>query len=424
MSLSHNERSNGGGGEADVRPVPRIAIQAFCETSEIAALLEETGTDRRMSRAHLKVQMGGLPAAVEFYGSAPTPNLVVVESTGRPEDILGHLDGLADVCDPGTKVLVIGHINDVLLYRELIKRGVSEYVVAPIGMFDLLHAIGDLYHNPEAAPVGRSVAFIGAKGGSGASTFAHNVAWAIARTYANDVVVADLDLAWGTAGLDFNQDPSQGVLDALNAPERVDEVFLDRLLTKCTDNLSLLAAPAMLDRPYDFEELSFDALIEAGRSIVPVLVLDLPHQWNAWVCRQLREADEVVVVAEPDLANLRNAKNLVDIMKASRPNDAPPRLVFNRVGLPKRPEIKPEEFARALDLPIAASVPFDAAIFGNAANKGQMIGEVDAKHATAEIFRALGGLVTGRSEVRKNRRRSGLSQLMPLIEKLRARKAS
>lgn len=421
--MSHDRHDLSAGDGNDLRPIPRIAIQAFCDTQELAQVLEEAGSDRRMSRAHLKIQMGGMPAAVEFYGSAPTPNLVVVESKGRPQDILHHLDGLADVCDPGTKVLVVGHHNDVILYRELMRRGVSEYVVAPLSMFELLNAIGELYHSPDVAPVGRSIAFIGAKGGCGSSTFAHNVAWSIARNYTNDVVIADLDLAWGTAGLDFNQDPTQGVLDVLNSPERVDETFLERLLTKCADHLSLLAAPAMLDRPYDFEELDFDPMIEVGRSIVPVLVVDLPHQWTGWVRRQLREADEVVIVAEPDLANLRNAKNLADVMKAHRPNDAPPKLVFNRVGLTKRPEIKPEDFARALDLPISASVPFDAALFGNAANKGQMIGEVDPKHAITETFGALAALVTGRTEVRKAKR-AGLSQLLPLIEKLRARKAS
>ena len=422
--MNHSHHEPGAGEGTDPRPIPRIAIQAFCDTQDLARVLEEAGADRRMSRTHLKIQMGGLPAAVEFYGSAPTPNLVIVESKGRPQDILENLDGLADVCDPGTKVLVVGHHNDVVLYRELMRRGVSEYVVAPLGMFDVLTAIGELYHSPDASPVGRSVAFIGAKGGCGSSTFAHNVAWSIAKAFANDVVLADLDLAWGTAGLDFNQDPTQGVLDVLNSPERVDETFLERLLAKCDDHLSLLAAPSMLDRPYDFEELAFDPMIEVGRSIVPVLVIDLPHQWTSWVRRQLREADEVVIVAEPDLANLRNAKNLADVMKASRPNDAPPKLVFNRVGLPKRPEIKPEDFARALDLPISASIPFDAVLFGNAANKGQMIGEVDAKHATTEVFRSLAAAVTGRAEVRSKAKRPGLAQLMPLIEKLRARKAS
>ena len=405
---------------AEPKSIPRIAIQAFCETPEVAAALEGASKDRRMSRAHVKVLMGGLPAAVEFYGSAPTPNLVVVESKGRAEDILGHLDGLAEVCDPGTKVLVIGHVNDVLHYRELIRRGVSEYVVAPLDLFDVLRAIGDLYHSPEAALLGRSVAFIGAKGGCGSSTIAHNVAWSIAKTFANDVMVADFDLAWGTAGLDFNQDPTQGVLDALLSPERIDEVFLDRLLTKCSDHLSLLAAPALLDRTYDFDELAFDPTVEVARGNVPVVVLDLPHQWTDWVRRQLREADEVVIVATPDLANLRNAKNLADVLRAARPNDAPPRLVFNQVGMPKRPEIKLDDFAKALDLTVAATIPFDAALFGNAANKGLMIGELDAKHAVAETFRSLAGQVTGRTEIRKAKK----SPFAPLLEKLRARKAS
>jgi len=402
------------------KSIPRIAIQAFCETPEVAAALEGAAQDRRMSRAHVKVLMGGLPAAVEFYGSAPTPNLVVVESKGRAEDILGHLDGLAEVCDPGTKVLVIGHVNDVLLYRDLVRRGVSEYVVAPLDLFDVLRTIGDLYHSPDAALLGRSVAVVGAKGGCGASTIAHNVAWSIAKSFANDVVVADLDLAWGTAGLDFNQDPTQGVLDALLSPERIDEVFLDRLLTKCSDHLSLLAAPSLLDRTYDFDEIAFDPTIEVARGNVPVVVVDLPHQWTGWVRRQLREADEVVIVATPDLANLRNAKNLSDVLRASRPNDAPPKLVFNQVGMPKRPEIKLEEFAKALDLPVAATIPFDAALFGNAANKGLMIGELDAKHQVAETFRNLAGLVTGRVEIRKAKK----SPFAPLLEKLRARKAS
>ncbi len=402
------------------RSIPRIAIQAFCETPEVATALEAASQDRRMSRTHVKVLMGGLPAAVEFYGSAPTPNLVVVESKGGSEDLLGHLDGLAEVCDPGTKVLVIGHVNDVLLYRELIRRGVSEYVVAPLDLFDVLRAIGDLYHSPDSAVLGRSIAFIGAKGGCGSSTVAHNVAWSIAKTFENDVLVADLDLAWGTAGLDFNQDPTQGVLDALLSPERIDEVFLDRLLTKCSDHLSLLGAPSLLDRAYDFDDLAFDPTVEVARGNVPVVVIDLPHQWTGWVRRQLREADEVVIVATPDLANLRNAKNLADVLRTSRPNDAPPRLVFNQVGMPKRPEIKLDEFAKALDLPIAASIPFDAKLFGDAANKGLMIGELDAKHQVAEAFRGLSGVVTGRTEIRKAKK----SPFAPLLEKIRARKAS
>lgn len=402
----------------DLRPIPRIAIQAFCETPEVAALLESAALDRRMTKAHVKVQMGGLSTAVEFYASAPTPNLVVVESKEGRNQILEGLDRLSDVCDPGSKVIVVGHVNDVILYRELIRRGVSEYMVAPFGVFDLIREIGEIYFKPDAPPLGRTVAVVGAKGGCGASTIAHNVAWAAARAYKNDVVIADLDLPWGTAGLDFNLDPAQGIADALLSPDRVDDVYLDRLLSKCADNLSLLAAPATLDRTFDMDESALDTIVEAARTGVPLVVLDVPHVWSGWSRRVLRQADEVVLVAAPDLANLRNAKNLVDVLRAARPNDAPPRLVINQQGMPKRPEIKPEEFARTLDLPIVATIPFDALLFGTAANNGQMIAETDAKSPVGETFRSIAQVVTGRSEVKKAKR----APILPFLSRLRAGK--
>src|SRR5690606_33660660 len=117
---------------------------------------------------------------------------------------------------------------------------------------------------------------IGGKGGVGSSMVAHNVAWAIGGDLANEVVIADLDLAFGTAGLDFNQDPAQGIADAVNSPERLDDVLLDRLLSRCSERLSVLAAPATLDRTYDFGETAFDQVIEVAQAGVPSLVLDLP----------------------------------------------------------------------------------------------------------------------------------------------------
>ncbi|MEJ1159571.1 AAA family ATPase [Prosthecomicrobium sp. N25] len=400
---------------AEIRSVPRIAIQAFCETREVASIVEAAAGDRRMAKAHTKVQMGGLAAAVEFYASAPTPNLVIVESQEERAGILAQLDQLSEVCDPGSKVLVVGHVNDVILYRELTRRGVSEYLVAPFEVFDLIREISEIYVKPDAPPVGRAVAFVGAKGGCGASTVAHNVAWACARTFQNDVLVADLDLAFGTAGLDFNLDPTQGIADALLAPERVDDVYLDRLLAKCADHLSLLAAPATLDRTFDMDEKALDPILDAAKSGVPLVMLDIPHLWSGWVKHALRSADEVVVVAAPDLANLRNAKNMVDFLKQSRPNDAPPRLVLNMQGLPKRPEIKPEEFAKSLELPLVATIPFDAHLFGTASNNGQMIAETDPKSHVGEIFRTIAQVVTGRAEIKKAKK----SPLAPLLARLR-----
>jgi len=402
--------------EDHIAPAPRVSVQAFCETVETASAVQSAGEDRRLGKAHLKIQMGGMAAAVEAYRSAPTPNVIVLETDGR-NDILAGLDQLATVCDSGTRVIVIGRINDVALYRELVRRGVSDYVIAPITAIDVVRSICNLFSAPEAKAVGRIVAVVGAKGGVGSSTIAHNVAWAIARDLAMDSVVADLDLAFGTAGLDYNQDPPQGIADAVFSPDRVDTAFMDRLLSKCTDHLSLLAAPATLDRVYDFGEEAFDAIFDTLRSTMPCIVLDVPHQWSGWTKRALLGADDILIVAAPDLANLRNTKNIFDLLKAARPNDRAPLYCLNQVGVPKRPEINAAEFAKAIESQPIVTIPFDPQMFGSAANNGQMIAEISANHRTTDMFLQIAQRLTGRSEAKKPKG----SLLMPLIEKLRGK---
>jgi pilus assembly protein CpaE len=402
--------------EEHIAPAPRVSVQAFCDTVETAAAVQSAGEDRRLGKAHLKIQMGGIVAATEAYRSAPTPNVIVLESDGRA-DLLGGLDQLATVCDAGTRVVVIGRINDVMLYRELVRRGVSDYVLAPVGPIDVVRSICNLFSAPEAKAVGRIIAVVGAKGGVGASTISHNVAWAIARDLAMDAVVADLDLAFGTAGLDYNQDPPQGIADAVFSPDRIDTAFVDRLLSKCTDHLSLLAAPATLDRVYDFGTDAFDSVFDTLRSTMPCIVLDIPHQWAGWTKRALIGADDILIVAAPDLANLRNTKNLFDLLKAARPNDRPPLYCLNQVGIPKRPEIAATEFAKAIESPPIASIPFEPQIFGSAANNGQMIAEISANHKTIDMFLQIAQRLTGRSETKKQKS----SFLSPLIEKLRGK---
>ena len=329
--------------EADefIAPAPRVSVQAFCETAETASTVQAAAEDRRLAKVHLRMQMGGIAAALEAYKTSPTPNVVILESEDRGTGILTGLDQLADVCDAGTRVIVIGRHNDVVFYRELIRRGISDYMIAPVTAIDVVRTVCSLFNAPDAKPVGKILAVVGAKGGVGASVVAHNIAWAVARDMHLDSVIADLDLPFGTAGLDYNQDPPQGIADAVFAPDRVDTAFVDRLLSKCTDHLSLLAAPATLDRVYDFGAEAFDPVLDVLRGAIPYVVLDVPHQWSAWTRRVLICADDILVVAAPDLANLRNAKSLIDLMRGSRPNDRRPLYCLNMVGVPKRPEIKP-----------------------------------------------------------------------------------
>jgi pilus assembly protein CpaE len=403
--------------EAHIAPAPRVSVQAFCETVETAAAIQAAGEDRRLAKAHVKIQMGGIGAATEVYRTSPTPNVILIETETRTDEILRGLDQLAEVCDEGTRVVVVGKVNDVLLYRGLTRRGVSEYLIGPINPIDVVRAICGLFSAPDAKPVGRIVAIVGAKGGGGASTIAHNIAWSIGRDLLLDTVIADLDLAFGTGGLDFNQDPPQGIADAVFSPDRVDTAFIDRLLSKCADHLNLLAAPASLDRVYDFGVEAFDSTLDSLRTSIPCVVLDVPHQWVSWTKRILSGADEILVVAGPDLANLRNTKSMIDLLRTARPNDRPPQYCLNQVGVPKRPEISTADFAKALGSEPLAVIPFEPQLFGTATNNGQMIAEVSGNHKTAELFRQMAQALTGRAEVKRSR--SGL--FSPLLSKLMKR---
>jgi pilus assembly protein CpaE len=402
------------GNDEHIAPAPRVSVQAFCDTVETAAAIQGAGEDRRLAKAHLRIQMGGVTAAIEAYRSSPTPNVIILESEGRGEDVLAGLDELAHVCDAATRVIVIGRMNDVGLYRELVRRGVSDYLIMPVDTLQMVRAVCGLFSAPDAKPVGRVIAVTGAKGGVGASTVAHNIAFAIARDLKLDAVVTDLDLAFGTAGLDFNQDPPQGIAEAVFSPDRIDHAFIDRLLAKCTDHLSLLAAPATLERVYDFGADAFDAIFDSLRATVPCVVLDVPHQWTGWTRQALIGADDILIVAAPDLANLRNTKNIYDLLKAARPNDRRPLYCLNQVGVPKRPEIKAADFAKALEDQPVAIIPFEPQVFGAAANNGQMIAEVSASHRTAETFLQLAQQLSGRAEPKKARSRL----LPPMLEKL------
>jgi pilus assembly protein CpaE len=380
-----------------IHRVPQVTIHAFCQTPGMIDTLETAFADRRMSRTHSSAHPGGIAAAISRYQQAVTPNLIIIESRMEGSAVYAELDALADVCDPSTKVIVIGYTNDIELYRELLARGVSEYIVAPVDPVSLIAVIARLYQEAGTKKLGRTIAFVGAKGGVGSSAIAHNVAPTLARLYASDVILADMDLPFGSAGLGFNLDPAQGIEEAIEHAGRVDDVLLERLLAKHGDHLRILTAPAALEHSHDLHESAFERVLEVAQSNVPFVVLDIPHVWTSWTKSTLLAADEVVITATPDLASLRNAKNLVDLLKEARRNDGPPKLVLNQVGVPKRSEINPDKFAAALQIKPMACIPFDPGAFSTASNEGRMIADVSAKAAVRNGFDEIAQTVSGRA---------------------------
>ena len=383
--------------------IPRIDIEAYCETAAMATALQDSAYDRRMTRTSVAVSMGGVKKASEIYSETATPHLLILETKETGLAIFDELEKLAEVCDPETKVIVCGPSNDVTLYRELKRQGVDEYVVSPAAPMQVIEAISSVFANPEDAPIARTIGFVGVKGGVGASTLAHNSAQMIGHEEEKEVILVDLDMQFGTAGLDFNREPTRSVVDALSSIEELDDVKLQRLLIEHNEFLSILAAPSSLEVSSEFDESAVVEMIEVVRKSADYVVFDIPHVWTPWVRTAILQMDEIVLVATPELASLRNLKAMYDMLVARRPNDTVPRIVINQVGMPKRPEIAEKDIVEIVGAPVELSIGYDAMLFGSAANNGQMIEEIDPKHAAVATIGDLNDLVVKKTGLRKRR---------------------
>ena len=327
--------------EGGDREIPAIAVMAFCERSATEAIVKAVAEDRRMARATVEIRGNGIPAAIEYLAANPTPNLLIVESSAPAATMIEQIDRLAEHCDEGIRVMVIGATNDISLYRQLMARGVSEYLVPPIKPVQVVRSIGTLFTDPDAPFVGKSISVVGAKGGVGASTIAHNLAWSLAENARVNTTLVDLDLSFGTTALDFNHESQQSVADALLNPDRADDAVISRLLTKATDRLSLFTAPASVNQIMDIPSDAYSTVIQGVRRLMPYVVLDIPHGWNEWVYNTLVASDEVIIVCQPDLASLRNGKNMIDQIRSQTPGD--PGQGFcrrNRRRARDRPELR------------------------------------------------------------------------------------
>lgn len=364
--------------EGGRKALPRISIHAFCERPDTAQTIQATTRDWRMARTNVKIYMGGLLAAIEYYRNEGTPALIIFESGMRGPELFAQLEQLASVCDEGTKVVMIGAVNDIRLYRDLMEQGLSEYLVPPLHPLTLISSISELYADPDNPFVGKVIAFFGAKGGVGSSTMAHNMAWALSAHMDQETALVDMDSSWGTTGLDFNYDNTKGLEEALADHERLDETLLDRIMVRHTEKLSILPAAASLGSTQPTSVAAYETLVDGVRTLSPLTVLDMPHIWSEWSSQILKSADEIVITATPDLANLRNTKNLVEFLKACRPNDPEPLLILNKTGVPKTAEIPLKDFAAAIGVKPAVVMGYDPVVYTEAANDGKMLCDIKA----------------------------------------------
>tara|TARA_A100001037_G_scaffold305167_1_gene344301 strand:+ start:4582 stop:5757 length:1176 start_codon:yes stop_codon:yes gene_type:complete len=388
-----------------------MAIDAFVASEETQSRVLDALKDRNVSRLQGQINDGGFPAAVQYYSDVPTPDVLIVEFEASGEELMAGLKSLADVCDPGTRVIVIGEENDVGLYRSLIKMGISDYLVAPVTSGQIFDALYALVADPDALPSGKVFAFMGAHGGVGSSTLAHNVAWSLAEVRDLDVALLDLDLQFGTAALSFNVEARQGIYDCLSQPDRLDEQLLDRFMVPYEEHLRILGTSGSLNLPERLDSEALDQLVTIVARRFPFVVLDVPPRWNDWVRATITSADDVMVTATPDLVSLRDAQNLLRHINEVRGDERRAKLVINQIGKTKKTELNERDFEDAIGDKPTLTVAYDAILFGTASNNGQPVGEVSGRSKAAGNFRQLAETLSGSQKSGKSRKKGLISLL-------------
>ena len=364
----------------------RLTIDVFCHAEQTSASAKALAEQRAFARCKVAARDGGLARAVTHYADHPSPHLIIVEDDGDTETLQSRLDALAQVVEPGRKLIVVGAVNDISVYRRIVSLGVTDYLVSPLSLEGMMDAIERAAHDPQGPERCKFVAVTGARGGVGSSTIAHNMAWAAAKRVNIKTVLADMDLTFGTAGLAFNQDPRTAFGEAFSDPDRIDLTLLERYMTGDDENLQILSTPGAL-RHYDgIDEEAVEKTIDLCRQMAKLVIVDVPHVWTDWSEALLASADETILVLAPDIANIRESRNLLEFLNGKRGESKHVKVVINKSDLAKRTRLLPKDISNTLGVQPVAAIPFDPTTFIEAANDGKMIGERFKSHKLIGVF--------------------------------------
>ncbi len=383
------------------RPAPGISIHVNWDRTAGATLAQQLACEPLLARADISDARGGVGGAAAHLAKINAPDLLILETTLKAEPLLAAVDALLGALPAGARLIIVGDVNDVTLLRELARRGIIHYFLAPADPGELARAICEMHAEADKS---RVVAVVGSRGGVGASTVAHNLAWSLAERTDASTTLIELDIAFGATAFGFDQRPAHSLAEGVRDPQSINEAFLDRVGAMQTERLRLIAAPASLGDMVALERPAVGALIRNARRMSKVVVLDVPHHWDACIKDVLERANDVLIVATPDLASLRNTKNLLDVLKGLRPGGHEPMVLLSMVGASKASEISEKDFAGAIGAKPVVAFEFDPALVAGSALKRQMLGEAAPQSPIARQFDDLCVLLTGRKIVKRRKR--------------------
>jgi len=356
--------------------LPSAQIHAFTQASHTQDVMESLSGDWRFGRVGIEVKGASLDDAIALYATAKSPHVVVIQTDDTGDDFRAKLEQLAAVCAEGTSALVIGPINDVQLYRTLTGLGVSDYLVHPVSLYDMAEALSRTLLSMMGAADSLLIAIVGSKGGVGTTNVAHLAASISADVLGQKTVLIDAAAGYSTLWAQFGHNPTGSLIEAAKAAIDRDHDTLSRILVSVSDNLTFLntGAEPMLNNPS--QQKLFEMFLDRLLGQYPVVICDLSATSSAIQADVLARAHGVVVVSTPTVNALSLTRTLAKEILATRGGvDDAVRLVINRRGEAAPYEVPDSDVGIAVDLPIAASLPYTPKHFLRCESEGVRPGD-------------------------------------------------
>jgi pilus assembly protein CpaE len=395
----------------------QAAVSPSPARTGIVAVLQDQVTLDRLQGVIRELQLDDelvvtdtLDAALRRVRSGLTPRLMVLDIADLPAPIT-EVGAARAVGGPDLELLVLGSVNDVALYRDLVAAGASDYLVKPPSR-EALAAVFEKRRSTAAGADGKPgqvIAFVGSRGGVGTTTCAVTCAWLFAEERARLTALLDLDLHFGTVALKLDADPGSGLCEAIEQPSRIDSLFIDRAMIKVSDHLSVLAAETSAAQHLIVDGGAIDMLLYELRRKFPCIVVDLPRGATPMHRVVLAAATHVVVICDRTLAGLRDTIRLQTLVREQAPQA---RLWLVEAGAAgERALIGRSEFEKGVGKAFDARLSYDPKSTGAAANAGQPLPAAAPRSPVVRELGQLAAMLAGPAPAAAKRRLFALGSL-------------
>lgn len=324
--------------------IPSISIGAFLLSDELDKSLTDLYENEGVGRAKLNRYWGGSQAALQQL-NIESYDLILIEFDDEAQNIGSIVEKIASMCPSGTKAIVAGRVNDINLYRNLIDLGVSEYIPAPFCKDKIKKSLVNIYCENTSEQC-RSIAFIGSKGGVGTSVLAHNVAHYTSEKLKRSTILVDFDLNFGISNFNFRVNNKKEFQDVIGGINSIDSILMKRILFEASDRLSVFSYKSPIQKTQNISKDIINRIHEQCRQLTDFAILDIGNELSAKHNDLINSVNDIVIVAEPNIINLRNTVSIIDFIKDLCSITPRIIIILNNVNKNGNTEIPKSEFVK------------------------------------------------------------------------------